>query len=194
MKYLIVVLLFFITLFFLYRIYAQGDSKKIEEYPYQLIKSYDTFETRAYEARLFSSVKLKTSNYDKASGNGFRILAGYIFGGNDRNEQIAMTSPVAMSLEDSITMMFMIPKKFKEEELPSPNQKEIEFKNMPAKKMAAITFSGWASQDRIEKYKQKLIENLKEEGIMHTSKFLYFGYNPPYELVNRRNEVLVELE
>ena len=68
-------------------------------------------------ATLFTSVKLPVSDYDKASGKGFSILAGYIFGGNDKNEKISMTSPVTMTLEDSITMMFMVPKKFKKETL-----------------------------------------------------------------------------
>ena len=39
-----------------------------------------------------------------------------------------MTSPVSMSLEDSITMMFMVPKKLHKDILPRPNQAEVEFK------------------------------------------------------------------
>jgi len=168
--------------------------KGIESYPYELIKSYDKVELRSYEASLFTSVKLPTGEYEQASSNGFSILAGYIFGGNDKQEKIAMTSPVAMTLEDSMTMMFMVPKELDKDKLPVPNQKAIEFVELPPKKMAAIRFGGWASTEKIEKYKAMLIAELEQEGIAHSNKFFYFGYNPPYEVVNRRNEVLVELE
>ena len=121
-------------------------------------------------------------------------MAGYIFGGNDRNENIAMTSPVAMSLEDSMTMMFMVPKKYKKETLPQPNQSQIQFTEEPAKVVAAITFGGWANDKNIEEHKQKLIAALDKEGIPYSNKFYLLGYNPPFELVNRRNEVIVELQ
>jgi len=128
----------------------------IESYPYKVVKSYDKFEIRSYEASLFTSVKLNSSDYKKSSSEGFSVLAGYIFGGNETNEKISMTSPVSMSLEDSTTMMFMVPKKFKKEDLPKPNQSNIEFKEEPAKTVAAIGFGGWASSKKIETFKNKL--------------------------------------
>jgi hypothetical protein len=48
--------------------------------------------------------------FKQASSQGFSILAGYILEEIKRNEKIAMTSPVTMSLEDSMTVMFMVPK------------------------------------------------------------------------------------
>jgi effector-binding domain-containing protein len=104
-----------------------------------------------------------------------------------------MTSPVAMSLEDSMTMRFMVPRNIKKEDLPKPNNSNIIFEEIPSKKVAAIRFGGWASTEKIDMYQIKLKEALSKEGILHTDKFQYFGYNPPYELINRRNEVVVEL-
>lgn len=167
--------------------------KNIESYPYEVLKKYDSFEIRSYEATLFTSVKLSTKGYKNSSSKGFSILAGYIFGDNEKNEKISMTSPVAMSLEDSMTMMFMVPKEYKKETLPKPNQSSIEFKEEPAKTVAAITFSGWADDEKIEKYKQKLIAALEAEGISYSNRFYFLGYNPPYEVFNRKNEVIVEL-
>jgi hypothetical protein len=62
------------------------------------------------------------------------------FGGNKENEKIAMTSPVTMSLEDSMTVMFMVPK-FNKETLPKPSESQIEFRQEPAKTVAAITLA-----------------------------------------------------
>jgi len=104
------------------QLFALKSQKNIETYPYKVTKVYDNFEIRNYESTLFTSVKLSTKNYKESSSKGFSILAGYIFGDNDKNEKIAMTSPVAMTLEDSMTMLFMVPKKFEKETLPQPNQ------------------------------------------------------------------------
>ncbi len=194
MKIVYIILGIVVLAFIVMQVYALKSQSDIEMYPYTVKKKYDGFEIRSYDATLFTSVKLSTNEYKNASSTGFRILAGYIFGGNDRNENIAMTSPVAMSLEDSMTMMFMVPKKYKKETLPQPNQSQIQFTEEPAKVIAAITFGGWANDKNIEEHKQKLIAALNKEGIPYTNKFYLLGYNPPFELVNRRNEVIVELQ
>lgn len=180
--------------FIIVQFFAMSGQKNIEMYPYKVDKTYDSFEVRSYEASLFTSVQLTSKEYKESSSKGFSILAGYIFGNNERNEKIAMTSPVAMSLEDSMTMMFMVPKKFNKETLPQPNQSNIEFREEPAKTVAAITFGGWASDEKIKSHKEQLIAALEAEGISYTNQFYFLGYNPPYEMFNRKNEVIVELK
>ena len=176
------------------QLFSLKSQKNIETYSYVVNKKYDQFEIRSYKATLFTSVKLSTKKYKEASSKGFSILAGYIFGNNNRNEKIAMTSPVSMSLKDSTTMMFMVPKKYKKETLPQPNLSKIKFKEEPAKTVAAINFNGWANDKKIKKYKQKLKEALDREGILYKNRFQFLGYNAPYEVFNRKNEIIVELE
>ena len=194
MKIVLIVFGILATLFIASQLYFMKTTSDVEDYPYTVIKKYDNFEVRQYEASLFTSVQLGTKEYEQASSQGFRLLAGYIFGGNDKNQKIAMTSPVAMSLEDSMTMMFMVPRDMKKEDLPKPNNDKIVFEEIPAKRVAAIRFGGWASTEKIQYHQDKLKEALTKEGISHTNQFQYLGYNPPYELVNRRNEVTVELQ
>lgn len=194
MKIALIVIGILILVFIVIQLFAMKSQKNIETYPYKVNKKYDDFEIRSYEASLFASVKLSGNKYKETSSKGFSILAGYIFGGNQSNEKIAMTSPVAMSLEDTMTMMFMVPKKINKENLPQPNQSQIEFREEPAKTVAAITFGGWANDEKIGEYKQKLIVALEAEGISHTNRFYFFGYNAPFEVINRKNEIIVELE
>jgi hypothetical protein len=194
MKILFISLGVILLAFIVVQLYAMNEQRSIETYPYVVNKKYDTFEIRSYEASLFTSVKLSTNEFKEASSKGFSILAGYIFGGNEKNEKISMTSPVAMSLEDSMTVMFLVPKKFNKETLPQPSESQIEFRDEPAKTVAAITFGGWANDTKIEKYKEKLKAALDAEGIKYTNRFYYLGYNPPFEVFNRKNEVIVELQ
>jgi len=194
MKIAIILLVVTLTAFISVQLYFINAQRDIERYPYVVKKKYKRFEIRNYETTLFTSVKLSTKGYKNSSSKGFSILAGYIFGNNERNEKIAMTSPVSMSLEDSMTMMFVVPKKFKKDMLPKPNQSGIEFKEEPAKTMAAIRFGGWANDAKLEKYKQQLKAALDAEGIKYTNRFYFFGYNAPFEVFNRKNEILVELQ
>jgi effector-binding domain-containing protein len=194
MKILFVILGVVAILFFLFQLYFVISQKNIEKYPYKVVKNYGDFEVRNYKASLFTSVKLSNKTYKETSSQGFSILAGYIFGGNNKNEKIAMTSPVAMTIDDTSTMMFLVPKKYTKASLPKPNNGNIEFTEMPAKKIASITFSGWANDDKIKDYKAKLIAALNKNGIKYTTNFYFLGYNAPFELLNRKNEVIVELE
>ena len=63
-----------------------------------------------------------------------------------------------------MTMMFMVPKKFKKK--PSRNQKnsKIKFKQVPKKTVAAISFGGWANDKKIEKYKTKTNHSSQDKG------------------------------
>jgi hypothetical protein len=194
MKIVYISLAIIFLAFVVVQVFAYKSQSNIESYPYTVNKKYESFEIRNYESSLFASVKLSGNKYKEVSSKGFSILAGYIFGGNDKNEKIAMTSPVTMSLEDSMTMMFMVPKKFNSRNLPLPNQSGITFRKEPAKTMAVITFGGWADDEKIDNYKQQLKTALDSEGIAYTNRFYFLGYNPPYEFFNRKNEVIVELE
>ena len=194
MKIILILIGIVIIIYIIIQLYTMSAKRNIETYPYVVNKKYADFEIRSYEATLFTSVQLSENKYKDASNKGFSILAGYIFGGNKKKEKIAMTSPVSMSLGDSMTMMFMVPKKFTKTTLPEPNQGQIKFKEEPAKTVAAIIFGGWANDEKIEEYKQKLKSALDAEGISYTNRFYFLGYNPPFEIFNRKNEVIVELE
>ena len=135
MKILLILLGVMFIAFVVIQLFALKSQRNIETYPYVINKKYDTFEIRSYEETLFTSVKLSTKGYKNSSRKGFSILAGYIFGGNESKEKISMTSPVAMTLEDSMTMMFMVPRGLKKEMLPKPNQSIIEFKEEPEKRL-----------------------------------------------------------
>jgi len=188
-----VLLLSLVSVCLIYYSKSMASNQRIEEYPYEVINTYQSFEIRRYEEALFTSIRLNSTSYKQGSSKGFSILANYIFGGNHRKQRIAMTSPVTMTLEDNMRVMFMIPNSLERDDMPLPNDRLIDFILEPKKTLAVVTFGGWASDKKIAKYKSRLTEALSNEGIQHENKFFIFGYNPPYEIFNRRNEVAVEI-
>jgi hypothetical protein len=194
MKIILIIFSIIVILFVITQLFFLNSQRNIETYSFKVIDTYETIEIRQYEASLFTSVQMPSNNYRKTSSKGFSVLAGYIFGGNDKEEKIAMTSPVAMSLKDSTTMLFLVPKKYTRDNLPVPNDSSIEFKDIPEKKVAAISFGGWANDLKIAAFKKNLITALNIKGIEYTDNFYFLGYNAPYEVFNRKNEVIVELK
>ncbi len=192
-QFFLILIVILVIGFIAVQLFALKSQYNIESHAFTVKEKYDTFEIRKYEKALFTSVKLPRNDFKDASSNGFSILAGYIFGGNDKKKKIAMTSPVKMSLQDTITMLFMVPHKLKKETLPLPNDSNIEFKEEIEKTVAAISFGGWVNTQKIDQYKKELINALSSKNISYSNQFFYLGYNAPYEVFNRKNEIIVEL-
>jgi hypothetical protein len=170
MKRMIYFLVTIIVVFAATQIWAKVQSAKIEMHPYEVLSTFNGFEIRKYAPATFSYVNLDVKTYSEGSSQGFRKLAGYIFGGNDKQERIAMTSPVEMEMDSQMVVKFLVPAAYRIEDLPVPNNKEVKFVNEPERIVAAIRFSGFANN------------------------FSFLGYNSPFDLINRRNEMIVGVE
>ena len=71
-------------------------SDKYEQPQYKVIEKIDAIEIRQYQPMLMAEVDVEGER-STAINAGFRILAGYIFGGNTARTSIAMTSPVTQT-------------------------------------------------------------------------------------------------
>jgi hypothetical protein len=134
----------------------------------------------------------KTSN-EKQMNSGFRVIAGYIFGGNERNQKIAMTAPVVMNMADTASMYFIMPKQFSSSQLPKPNSNDVKIIDQKAKVMAVIRYDGFSSDDKIKLYTDELAAVLVKYNIKTTGAYMYMGYNAPWDIINRRNEIAIEV-
>jgi len=191
MLYLLITLA---ILFIASQIWAKVLSANIEMHEYEVLAEMDGIEIRKYAPATFSYVTLNVDNYDQGSTMGFRKLAGYIFGGNQRQEKIAMTSPVEMAMDTMMVVKFMVPAKYNMEDLPTPNNKEVRFVEQPERIVAAIRFSGFANDEKIARYREQLKVVLNQNGLSYDGEFSFLGYNSPFDLINRRNEVIVSID
>lgn len=133
----------------------------------------------------------------EVGNTGFRELAGYIFGGNDRSEKIAMTAPVVFvpgeSGKPSTEMSFVMPADKQMENLPAPNSSGIRIHLSDTVHMAVLRFGGFANNNDIEDKGEELRQILRNKNIRFVDKVVFMAYNPPFQLVGRRNEVAFEL-
>ena len=195
MKKMATTVIVLLLLFIIFQSFMAFSTSKIEKQQYQVIKKEKDFEIRFYPPATMATVRTSARSYRELSGNGFRRIAGYIFGGNESSAKIAMTSPVHMDISDKgSSMSFVMPSQYDIKDLPKPNDAKVELHTSPAEYAAAIEFGGYANDATISKYAEQLRQSLQAKGIKTIGNFRYLGYNSPYQLVGRKNEVIVTIE
>jgi hypothetical protein len=166
-----------------------------EEQKYSLVRSYRDFEIRFYPSATIATINSKARTYRDLSGPGFQKLAGYIFGGNESQTKISMTTPVHMDINDSVsTMSFVMPSSYSKDNLPKPNDNDVQIKTTSDEYVAVIRFGGYATDKDLRFYSEKLQNLLKENGITPLGNYRFLGYNPPYQFIGRRNEIIVTID
>jgi len=91
-------------------------------------------------------------------------------------------------------MSFVMPSKYDAESLPKPNDAKVEIHETPGEYVAAIEFGGFANDASIRKHADLLKQLLDEKGVKTIGNFRYLGYNPPYQIIARKNEIVVAVE
>lgn len=183
------------VIFVVFQSFISVNASKTEKQKYRLVLKAKEFEIRYYPSATFATIFSDATNYKGVANKGFRKLAGYIFGGNEKKESISMTAPVRMSMSDKgSSMSFIMPEKYSNQSLPLPNDKSITIQNSNPEYVAVISFGGYASDEKITMYKDKLMEALAKEKIQAKGSFSFLGYNAPFQFLGRTNEVIIPIE
>ena len=181
-----------------------------EEPKYKVLSKEGRFEIRQYESHIVAETLVDTS-FKEAGNVAFRRLFDYISGNNQKKESIAMTAPVNQTSEsEKITMTapvnqrpaqgkfsvsFVMPAKYTIDTLPEPLDPDVVLREIPARKIAAIRYSGTWSKKKYEAKKNLIEQFIGKEGLTATDQATFARYDPPFQLpFLRRNEVLIPVE
>lgn len=171
---------------------------KLETPDYELIMKSGSFEVRKYGPVVIART-LVYSDYKDATYTGFRRIAGYIFGGNSDRMEIAMTAPVIsnspVDVKDSYEIAFVMPKSHGIDALPEPDNLDVQVIERNLGQVAVISFGGWATKARVERYHNKLLEWLLKQNYVLKGDFMVAQYNSPWILPPfRHNEIMVQID
>jgi len=181
-----------------------------EEAKYAVITKDGDLELRYYEPHIVAET-IVDADFDKAGNEGFRRLFKYISGENQKKQSIAMTAPVSQDAgSEKIAMTtpvnqertgnqwriaFLMPSAYTIEKLPQPLDPKVLLKEIPPRRMAAITYSGTWSKKRYEEKKALLELFIKKQGLKSIGEPVFARYNPPFmPWFMRRNEVLIPVQ
>jgi hypothetical protein len=194
MKKMMYILIGIFSVLILIVIFMSFRYSNIEMPKYTVLKSYEkNIELRQYPNMIVAKTNVKDKSFENSGSDGFRSIAGYIFGGNEKAQKIAMTSPVVMELNDSATMYFVMPSQYKKDELPNPSNKNVSIQEEVSKVLLVVRYGGYSSDERINSHIAVLKNIIQKHNLKATGGFMYMGYNAPWDIINRRNEVAVEI-
>jgi hypothetical protein len=165
------------------------------------------FEIRDYQAAVVAEVAV-TGDQREAASKGFRLLAGYIFGGNKRRQSIAMTAPVAQErtaqkiamtapvtqtqADGAWVVRFTMPSAYSLETLPEPNDPKIQLTAVAPARFAVVRFSGIADRRNVDAKTAELEGFVRAQALRAVGAASLAQYDPPWTLwFMRRNEVMI---
>jgi DNA gyrase inhibitor GyrI len=165
-----------------------------ESAPYQVVRASGEFEVRDYPAlTVVETPMVRSSN---GSDGSFNRLFRFITGGNEAKQEIAMTTPVFMSgNETNATMAFVMPAKMKTGEVPKPSDGNVTVRELAGGRFAVLRYSGGRSASNESEALERLRAWMKSEGLKELSAPVYGYFDPPWTpAFLRRNEVMARIE
>lgn len=167
------------------------------------------FEVRNYAPMIVACIH-EDGSREAAVRAGFGALASFMFGNNQRGDKIAMTAPVAQTAGQTLAMTtpavqvmssggwdvhFVMPAALSMETLPKPRNDRIRLIEIPARRVAAISFSGFWSDSNFRAHEKQLLEFLRQRGLKPISTVSFAYFDPPWTpWFWRHNEVQIDIE
>jgi len=177
-------------------------SRTTERVPSETLERFDGIEIRRYQR----TVLVETTAPNNRTA--FRRLFRYISGANAGDEAVAMTTPVATQRESismttpvrtdaddgGVTMAFYLPEAYAPETAPIPTDSDVRLVVEPARTVAVRRFSWYATADRVDRQRERLLEALSQRGIEPRGQPVVLQYNDPWTPpFMRTNEVEVRI-
>jgi hypothetical protein len=187
-----------------------GCAVATEEPTFTVTRTEGDFEVRDYPALVVAEASV-AGDRKVAASNGFRLLAGYIFGGNTAKTKIAMTAPVIQAApggekiamtapvlqsggDGNWVIRFIMPRGSTLETMPQPNDPKVHLHTVPPVRMAVVRFSGLARQDMIAAKTDELWRFIQTQHLNATGTPSLAQYDPPWTLwFLRRNELMIPI-
>jgi len=167
--------------------------------PYTVLRTAEGYEERLYPAQKWVKTQMNNMSKDKASSAMFWKLFQYISGSNSNETKIPMTSPVTTLIEpgagpnceSTFTMAFYLSPSF-QEDTPQPTESTVTIEERPEFKVLARTYGGFSNDQKLAQEYDNLSTSLTEDDrklVDPVDSYYGVGYDPPFKLFSRRNEV-----
>ena len=186
------------------------DAMAIEEATYKVVKKDDKFEIRDYAPHTLAETVVE-GDLEEAGNKAFNRLFRYISGNNRSRGKVAMTAPVSQEpagekikmtapvgqqrVQERWAVSFMMPASYTLETLPEPVDPQVTLRQVPARRMAAVRYSGFWSERNYLRYRMELESWIHERGLTIVGEPVWARYNPPFTpWFFRRNEILIPVD
>lgn len=184
-----------------------GNAMAVEEAKYTVTREEGRFELRRYDPHILAETTVG-GDFEGAGNEAFGRLFKYISGNNEQQQKVAMTSPVGQEptnekiamtspvgqqkIDGKWVVSFMMPATFSLESTPEPQDPSVYIREVPARHIAAVRYSGFWSEKSYRRNLEMLLDWITKSGLSVSGEPIWARYNPPFmPWFLRRNEVLV---
>ncbi|TGZ44672.1 hypothetical protein CRM22_011190 [Opisthorchis felineus] len=167
--------------------------------PYEVLQEWkdENVELRSYPVQNWVCTQATSHRMDDMSSSGFFKLFNYIRGNNDKNQKIAMTKPVLIESkpdpESARNRIFKMGFYMSATDCPSPPEpkaNDVFIEQRQAMKVYCRVYAGFSNDRKLNEEARQLGSSLDRLGKHYqTDAYFFAGYDPPFRLFNRRNEV-----
>ena len=194
----------------------------IEEPKYQVVLSEGDMEIRHYAPMLIAETVVE-GDMDEASNKGFRRIADFIFGNNQKPDsgqagKIAMTAPVTVEPQSAKIAMtapvtvepqsapsdvrtatmwrihFVMPSQYTMDTIPKPKNDAVTLREVPGKHWVVLKYSGFNTLARVQQKTDEALAWAQAKSLKVLGTPQLSRYDPPWTLpMFRRNEIMLEI-
>lgn len=195
----------------------------VEEPSYQVLSVQGEFEVRQYPSMLVAETVVE-GDMDEASNKGFRLIADFIFGNNQRADaessaKIAMTAPVTVQPQPSKIAMtapvivepqnapanmtsaqswrvrFVMPSQYTLENIPKPKNAAVKLVALPQRHFVVHRYSGFNTLSKVQRKTDETLQWVQSQGLVALGAPQLSRYDPPWTLpMFKRNEIWIEID
>ena len=164
-------------------------------------------ELRTYQGNLWVSTLIEGTSLDAATSTGFSRLFNYISGANAGGSKIEMTAPVAVKVfpgsgpncVSTFKVSFFIPFAYQSPAAgpPAPTSADVFLETIPAMEVAVSEYSGFTNEAATVPKAAELaaqVQNSSSLALADDESWWFAGYDPPFRLTNRHNEVWISVK
>ena len=146
-----------------------------------------------YNNELQHTLKYNTRKYNNKQQQ--KVAMTSPVGQEPSSQKIEMTSPVGQQKQDGKWVVsFMMPASFTLETTPEPKDPNVSIREVPARLIAAVRYSGFWSEKSYRRNLAKLQDWIANNRLTPIGEPIWARYNPPFmPWFLRRNEILVPI-
>ena len=178
-----------------------------EEAKYTVVKKDDSFQIRDYAPHVLAEIIVE-GELENAGSKAFNSLFRYISGDNHTRNKVAMTAPVSQQpvsqkinmtapvgqqrVNNKWAVSFMMPDSYTLETLPVPDNSNVTLRQVPARQIAAVRYSGFWSEKNYLENKSQLETWINKNKLLIVGDAVWARYDAPFTpWFLRRNEILI---
>ena len=225
MRPLIIFITVLIIVLLMWILWSYLSVRNLEEPKYKVVSKNNWYEIREYESYIVAevqvswdqrealnnwfrqlagyifgwnskqdSIKMTTPVSESTSSEKIAMTVPVM---ESENEKISMTIPVLETekSEQTRTVQFTMPSKYTLETLPKPDSERVNLREISPKKVAVLSFTWFATENRVSAKKQELKKYLERDNKEIIWNLTSAQYNPPLSFpFTRRNEIIAEIQ